>query len=80
MGNDSKEDGESDEDMDKEDGESDDTSEESDVFIVGYNHLHEREKERLLQRLPSRDSYIGVPLVHRMTSTNVSNKHVMVCF
>ena len=39
----------------------------------------EREKERVLQRLPPRDSYLGDPFVHRITNTNVVNGHVMVC-
>ena len=45
--------------MEEEDDESDDDTSEESVFIVGYNHLDEHEKERLLQRLPSRDSYIA---------------------
>ena len=72
------EDGESDEDMDEEDGESDDDTSDEYIFIVGYNHHREHEKERLLQRLPPRDSYIRVPLAHRMTSTNVSDRKSVV--
>ena len=64
--------------------ESDDAmSEEDDPWkyvVVGQRaDPTEREKERAIRKLPPRDSYIGVPFVHRITNTNVSNGHVMVC-
>lgn len=64
--------------------ESDDAmSEEDDPWkyvVVGQQvHPTEREKERVLQILPPRDSYLGKPFVHRITNTNVANGHVMVC-
>ena len=58
-------------------------SEEDDPWkyvVIGQQvHPTEREKERVLQRLPPRDSYLGKPFVHRITNTNVANGHVMVC-
>ena len=80
----SEEENERDDAMSEEENESDDAMSEEDdplkyMVVAQRANLTERKKERVLQRLPPRDSYIGVPFVHPITNTNVANGHVMVC-
>ena len=64
------------EESDEESDEEDDPL--KDVVIAQRVTLTDREQERLIQRLPPRHSYNGVPFVQRLTSTNL-NGNLMVC-
>ena len=56
-----------------------DESEEEDGYILAQRvELSTREKNRVFQLLPERDTYVGVPFVTHLTNTNLK-KGVMVC-
>ena len=69
---------ETDEDTGEESDEDDDPL--KDVVIAQRVSLTDREHERLIQRLPPRDRYNGVPFVQRLTSTNLNGNQMVHMF
>ena len=58
---------------------SDDEDPFDDAIFAQRLKLSEQEVENLLDRLPQRESYIGVPFVTRLTKTNLI-EGTMVCY